>query len=151
MACYIVSALIYFDLSWILIGITSLWAGIDSKKIGLNRYKLGIGCRPVALFCCCYLLWIFIFPWYLWARFKIKDGTAVLKDETLETGGPVRCFFRRFSRVTERAAEWCLIGLVGLKIALLLVCIEENWRGQRFAKIISMNWRQKANPSIGTQ
>jgi hypothetical protein len=130
-ACYVVSALIYFDLSWILIGITSIWAGIDSKKIELNRYKLGLACRPVALFCCCYLLWIFIFPWYLWARFKIKDGTIALKDEALEKIGPIRRFFRRFSRFTERAVEWCLIGLVGFKIALLLFCIEESWRGPR--------------------
>ena len=73
-ASYVVSALIYFDLSWILIGVTSLWAGIDSKKIGLYRYKLGISCRPLPLFCLCYLLWIFVFPWYLWARSKIKSG-----------------------------------------------------------------------------
>ncbi len=155
--CYIVSALIYFDLSWFLIGVTSLWAGIDSRKLELHRYKLGISCRPVALFCCCYLLWIFIFPWYLWARFKIKDGTAVLKDETLATGGPVKRFFRRFSRITKRAAEWCLIVLVSLKFALLLLCIEESWRGQRDwenyrheleAKGESLDWNAMIPPPV---
>ena len=130
-ACYIVSALIYFDLSWILIGITSMWAGIDSKKIELHRYKLGISCRPVALFCCCYLLWIFVFPWYLWARFKIKAREAALKDETLENISSTKRFFRRFSRVTERVAEWALIGIVGLKFIFLFFCIEESWRGPR--------------------
>ena len=128
-SCYIVSALIYFDLSWILIGITSLWAGIDSRKIELYRYKLGISCRPVALFCCCYLLWIFVFPWYLWARFKIKAGEAALKEETLENVGPVKRFFRRFSRKAERVTEWGLIGIVALKMAFLVFCIEESWRG----------------------
>src|SRR5208283_1552713 len=127
--CYVVSALIYFDLSWILIGITSLWAGIDSRKIELHRYKLGISCRPAALFCLCYLLWIFIFPWYLWARFKIKAGEADLKEETIESIGPVKRFFRRFSRKAERVTEWALIGIVGLKIAFLVFCIEESWRG----------------------
>ncbi|MGH7993918.1 MAG: hypothetical protein ACREDQ_10405, partial [Limisphaerales bacterium] len=130
-ACYMVSALIGFDLSWILIGITSIWAGVDSKKIGLHRYKLGLACRPIALFCCCYLLWIFIFPWYLWARWRIKDGTIALKEEPSPNVGPLRRFFRRFSRFAERAAEWCGIALVGLKIALLLFCIEESWRGPR--------------------
>jgi hypothetical protein len=130
-ACYVVSALIYFDLSWILVGITSLWAGIDSRKIELHRYKLGISCRPVALFCCCYLLWIFVFPWYLWARFKIKAGEAALKEETLENVGPVKRFFRRFSRKAERVTEWGLIGIVALKMAFLVFCIEESWRGPR--------------------
>jgi hypothetical protein len=129
--CYLVSAFICFDLSWILIGLTSIWAGIDSKKIKLHRYKLGISCRPVALFCCCYLLWIFVFPWYLWARFKIKAGEAVLKDESLENISATKRFFRRLSRVTERVAEWALIGIVGLKIAFLVFCIEESWRGPR--------------------
>lgn len=130
-ACYVASALIYFDLSWILVGITSLWAGIDSKKIELSRYKTGIRCRPVALFCCCYLLWIFVFPWYLWARSKIKAGEATLKEETLENIGPVKRFFRQFSRKAERVTEWGLVGIVALKIALLIFCVEESWRGPR--------------------
>jgi len=133
-ACYVISALIYFDLTWILIWITSLWAGIDSSKIELNRYKLGsIACRPVVLFCLCALLWIFIFPWYLWARYKIKNGTADLKAEA--TSGleqrPIRRFFHRLSQIAQRATEWGLIGLVGLKIIFLLFCLEECWRGQR--------------------
>jgi hypothetical protein len=156
-ACYVVSALVYFDLAWILIGITSLWAGIDSKKLELNRYKLGIACKPIVLFCLCYLLWILIFPCYLWARFKIKDGTAVLKDETLGNIGPVRRFFRRFSRIAERVGEWCLIVLVGLKFAVLLFCIEESWRGQRVwenyrhelqAKGESLDWNAIIPPPV---
>ena len=132
-ASCVISALVYFDLTWILIWGTSLWAGIDSAKIELNRYKLGFSCRPVALFCLCSLFWIFIFPWYLWARYKIKSGKAVLKDEV--TSGleqrPVRRFFRKLSKITERGAEWALIGLVGLKMAFLVFCIEESWRGPR--------------------
>ena len=129
--CYIVSALTYFDPSWILIGLASLWAGIDSKKIELYRYRLGISCKPVALFCCCYILWIFVFPWYLWARFKIKAGEAILKEDSLANSSPIKRFFRRFSRVTEQVAGWTLIGLVGLKLAFLFFCIEESWRGPR--------------------
>jgi hypothetical protein len=156
-ACYVVSALIYFDLSWILIGITSLWAGIDSRKIELHRYKLGISCRPVALFCCCYLLWIFVFPWYLWARFKIKAGEAALKKETLENIGPVKRFFRRFSRKAERVTELGLIGIVALKMAFLVFCIEESWRGPRVwenykheleAKGESLDWDAMIPPRV---
>jgi hypothetical protein len=133
-ACYVVSALVYFDLTWILIWITSLWVAIDSAKIELNRYKFGsTACRPVMLFCLCALLWIFIFPWYLWARYKIKSGTAVLKDESISglEQRPGRRFFRKLSRISQRVAEWVLIGLVGLKIIFLLFCLEECWRGQR--------------------
>jgi len=156
-ACYVVSALIYFDLSWVLIGITSIWAAIDSKKIELNRYKLGIACKPVVLFCGCYLLWIFVFPWYLWARFKIKAGTVALKVESHKSVGPIRRFFGRFSRFIERAGEWGLVGLVGLKIALLLFCIEESWRGQRVwenykheleAKYESFDWDVMIPPPV---
>jgi len=127
----------------ILIGFTSLWAGIDSKKVELHRYKLGISCRPVALFCCCYLLWIFVFPWYVWARFKIKAGEAVLKDESLEGLGPIKRFFRRFSRMADCIGEWLLAGIVGLKIAFLLFCVAESWRGRaRLGKLQNMNWKQ---------
>ena len=131
--CYVVSALVYFDLTWILIWVTSLWAGIDSSKLELNRYKLGVACRPMALFCLCALLWIFIFPWYLWARYQIKCGKADLKTEAIPSleQRPVRRFFHRLSQIAQRAAEWGLIGLVGLKIIFLLFCLEECWRGQR--------------------
>jgi hypothetical protein len=130
-ACYVISAFIYFDLSWILIGTTSLWAAIDSKKIGLYRYKLGISCRPVVLFCCCYLLWVFIFPWYLWARFKINAGEVDLKEELPDNAGAFKRFFRKFSGEAERVVGWLLIGVVGLKIGFLIFCIEESWRGPR--------------------
>ena len=130
-ACYVVSALICFDLTWILIVVTSLWAGIDSKKIELYRYKLGFACRPIAVFCLCYLLWILFFPWYLWARFKIKAGEINLKDDSFEGLGPIKRFFRRFSRTADRIGEWLLAGIVGLKIGFLLFCVAESWRGPR--------------------
>jgi hypothetical protein len=142
-ASRVISALIYFDLTWILIWATSLWAGIDSSKIQLNRYKLAMACRPAALFCLCALLWIFIFPWYLWARYKIKTGTATLKEEPSGNVSPFRLFLRRFSRIAERVAEWCLIGLVGLKIVLSLFCLEEYWRGQRVWENYRQAWEAK--------
>lgn len=59
---------------------TGIWAAIDSSKIQLKRYKSGISYGPVVLFFCFVFLWIVAFPWYLIFRYKIKTGTAVLKD-----------------------------------------------------------------------
>jgi len=60
---------------------TGIWAAIDSSKIQLKRYKSGISYGPVVIFLCFAFLWIVAFPWYLIMRYKIKTGTAVLKDE----------------------------------------------------------------------
>jgi len=79
-ACLVLSVLIRFNLTWILVLGTALWASIDSKKIQLTRYKSGISCNPVVLFIAIAFLWIIGFPWYLAVRYKIKTGTAVLKD-----------------------------------------------------------------------
>jgi hypothetical protein len=62
---------------------TALWAAIDSKKIQLKRYKSGISYGPIVLFVGFVLLWIVAFPWYLSMRYKIKNGTAVLKAEVV--------------------------------------------------------------------
>ena len=59
----------------------ALWAAMDSSKIHLRRYKSGIACHPVVLFFGIACLWIIGFPWYLSVRYKIKMGTAILKDE----------------------------------------------------------------------
>ena len=79
-ADFLISALIHFDLSWFMVLGTALWAAIDSKKIQLKRYKSGISYGPFALFFGIALLWFIGFPWYLAMRYKIKTGTAVLKD-----------------------------------------------------------------------
>jgi len=70
----------YVALSWFMILGTAIWAAIDSSKIQLNRYKSGISYGPFALFLGFLLLWVVAFPWYLVMRYRIKTGTAVLKD-----------------------------------------------------------------------
>ena len=79
-ACIVTSGLIGFDLTWIMVLGTALWAAIDSSKLQLKRYKSGISYGTVVLFFACALLWIVGFPWYLAMRYKIKTGTAVLKE-----------------------------------------------------------------------
>src|SRR5882757_10204966 len=78
--CYYTSLLIHFDLTWIMVIGTALWAAIDSSKLQLKRYKSGVSVGPVMLFIACVGLWIIGFPWYLTVRDKIKNGTAVLKE-----------------------------------------------------------------------
>jgi hypothetical protein len=77
----VISALIRFPLTWFMVLGTALWAAIDSKKIQLKRYKSGISYGPVVLFIAIAFLWIVGFPWYLAMRYKIKTGTAILKDD----------------------------------------------------------------------
>jgi hypothetical protein len=76
----ILSGVIQFDLTWPLVLGTSLWVALDSRKIELLRYQSGISLKPLVLFIACALLWIVGFPWYLSMRYKIKNGTATLKD-----------------------------------------------------------------------
>jgi hypothetical protein len=75
-----ITVLAGFQFNWIMVPATSLWAAIDSSKIQLKRYKSGISYGPVALFFLIALVWIIGFPWYLAMRYKIKTGTAILKD-----------------------------------------------------------------------
>jgi hypothetical protein len=80
-ACIMVTVLAHINVTFFMVLGTSLWAAIDSSKIGLRRYKSGISYGPVVLFIACAFLWIVGFPWYLAMCYKIKTGTAVLKDE----------------------------------------------------------------------
>jgi hypothetical protein len=79
-ACTVIHWLTGFDLSWMMVVVTGLWAAIDSTKIHFKRYESGISYGPVILFFGFVLLWFIAFPWYLVVRHKIKTGTAVLKD-----------------------------------------------------------------------
>jgi hypothetical protein len=79
-ACIVLYSILRLNVTWIMVLGTSLWAALDSSKIQLKRYKSGISYGPVVLFLACALLWIVGFPWYLIVRYKIKIGTAVLKD-----------------------------------------------------------------------
>jgi hypothetical protein len=59
---------------------TSIWMAIDSKKISLKKYKSFISMGPVSVFLCGVIFWIITFPCYLSVRFRIKEGTAILKE-----------------------------------------------------------------------
>jgi hypothetical protein len=59
---------------------SSLWVAIDSSKMQLKRYKSGISYGPATLFIGCILLWLVAVPWYLWMRYQIESGRAVLKS-----------------------------------------------------------------------
>ncbi len=60
---------------------TSLWAALDSHRIGLRRYKTRIALHPIALFNSMCVLWPVLFPWYLIVCSRIGDGTIAKKSE----------------------------------------------------------------------
>ena len=80
-ACTVISVLIEFNIVWITVIGTALWAAIDSSKIQFKKYKSAITTvGPVLLFLSVCLLWIVFFTWYLSMRYKIKTGKAALKE-----------------------------------------------------------------------
>src|SRR5581483_1934934 len=159
-ATCVASVLIHFNLIWMLVVMTSLWAAIDSKKVELNRYSTSASCRPLPLFFICCLLWIIFFPVYLRARFKIKDGTAVLKTQLPADAALATRFLHNFQRFIPCLIEWSAIGiimLITLIIGIALFCVEEGWRGPRAwasyrheleAKGESFDWGALAPPRV---
>ena len=75
----VISKYFGFNLAWLLILISALWAAFDSNKIGLRNYKSGLSYGPVILFFALAGVWIVGFPWYLHVRYKIKNNLAELK------------------------------------------------------------------------
>jgi hypothetical protein len=78
-----VSRAIGFNLIWLMIIGTALWAAFDSNKIRLKEYKSGLSYGPIVLFIAIGLLWLAGFPWYLHIRYKINHGLAELKEKEL--------------------------------------------------------------------
>lgn len=69
----------------LIIVLSSLWASFDAGKIGAKRYHSGLMPHsPAGIFVGCLLLWIVVFPWYLYFRSHIKAGCA----PELSQGGP---------------------------------------------------------------
>jgi hypothetical protein len=106
----LISTLIDFDLSGLMILATSLWAALDSSRIELKRYHSYIAHGPIILFLACGLLWIICFPWYLAVRYKIKHGTAILKTQAEEAldrkGAMLQAKCVALFLVTGVAAGW---------------------------------------------
>jgi hypothetical protein len=63
----------------LVIFITSIWAAIDSHRVGLTGYRTRIALHPLVLFNAMYLMWPVLFPWYLVVCSKIRDGTLARK------------------------------------------------------------------------
>jgi len=148
---------IYFDLGWVLVLSTSIWAAIDSKRIELQRYKLLINSRPIVLFSVCSLLWIFIFPWYLRARFKIKAGEIDIKEGVFDKARTDKSFFRRFLRKTEYVGQNILFVFVLAKLVLWSSLSFESWHAPRIwadykhqleARGESLDWNDMIPPPV---
>lgn len=62
----------------VLVLMTALWASFDAGKIGAKQYKSKfMSANPALVFVGCLLLWIVVFPWYLYFRSHIVAGLAV--------------------------------------------------------------------------
>ena len=79
-------ALLFYDrhlapyISMIIVAI-SMWAAVDSHRVGLRRYRTRLAVNPILLFNVMYLLWPVLFPWYLVVCSRIGDGTLARKDD----------------------------------------------------------------------
>ena len=90
--------------------LSSIWAGIDSSKIELKKYKSGISYGPIVLTFWCLALWIVAFPWYLVVRAKIKAGSAQLKEGFELTTLPVAAVARL--RPEKAKTKWSSCNLL---------------------------------------
>jgi hypothetical protein len=57
---------------------TSLWVGFDASTHKLDKYESGFG-GPTGACLGSLLLWIFVFPWYLAVRSRIRAGVQPIK------------------------------------------------------------------------
>ncbi|MYM98191.1 hypothetical protein [Duganella vulcania] len=79
--CMVATAFSGYNIVAFMIIVTSLWAAIDSSKMELQKYRSGISYKPAILFFAIAFLWILGFPWYLIVRYRIRNGTATLKND----------------------------------------------------------------------
>jgi hypothetical protein len=83
-ACIVISLFVDFNLAWLMMLGTALWAAKDSAKIGFHRYTSRISCGAVVLFLACALFWPVVFPWYLAMRCKIRAGMVMQNAEVTD-------------------------------------------------------------------
>lgn len=60
--------------------LTAFWASYDAAKIKAGQYKSSlVKTTPGWIFAGCLLLWIVVFPWYLYFRSRVLAGIAERK------------------------------------------------------------------------
>lgn len=67
-------------LAWTSVIAIAAWVVWDSQKIEIKKYKLGIPGNPIVLFICLLGLSGIALSCYLSGRYRIKHGTAGLKE-----------------------------------------------------------------------
>jgi hypothetical protein len=65
-----------------LIFASTLWMALDASRLKLKKYKTVLAGNSAWLFIIGLLLWIPIFPWYLYIRYKIKRGELPLASSS---------------------------------------------------------------------
>lgn len=75
---YLVIWVMSWPMALIFIFCTSLWASYDAGKIKATRYRSRfLKPSPGWVFGGCLLLWIVVFPWYLYFRTHVLAGVAI--------------------------------------------------------------------------
>jgi len=61
--------------------LSSIWASFDAGKLDAKKFKSKLmKASPGMVFIGCLLLWIVVFPWYLYFRSQIKAGLVELNN-----------------------------------------------------------------------
>lgn len=66
----------------LLVSGSAIWAFIDSKKLGIEKYKktaLSLSSTPFGTAFIVWILWIIAFPMYISWRYRVMNGRIPLK------------------------------------------------------------------------
>jgi hypothetical protein len=63
-----------FNVSYVMVGLTALWAAVDSRRIRIDQYDSAMAMPPVGIAALFILGWPVAFPWYLRVRYRIAKG-----------------------------------------------------------------------------
>ncbi len=89
LALGLLSSLVSPILPWLFWVGTSVWAGVDAKRIGLSKYQVSGPAGATTAVLGCLLLWIVVFPWYLANRSKVSSGAVPLRTGPMTDGARV--------------------------------------------------------------
>ena len=70
----------------LLLLVSSVWVYRDAKKIQTYKYVSLLGTSPWVLAIFTFLLWILVFPGYLYLKYRIEHNMVALK-KAYQTGG----------------------------------------------------------------
>ena len=64
---------------YVLVGVTALWAAIDSRRLSMSEHSNSALLSPVGLLAWMAIAWPIAFPWYLKARYHVSRGEPLTR------------------------------------------------------------------------